>query len=189
MKVSNINNNPKQTRVIRYCGTIASSTKFSRNDLLQFIVAVTSGSTTAIELVDAIRLDLVKVWLLPNSDTGAGVFALEWTGDRTPNTIHTTAFAPAIGSCMTSVPPKDSLAHFWSCRSGSDNGEYLFILDPSNSTVEIILDLHVTYLLGNGSTDTSTLGSASSINGVAYLTQPVNTSGELTPVGVVSASL
>jgi len=163
--VTTINNKPKLTRVFRLKGTPTSGATFLRSDLLSLLIAVTSGSTAFISLIDAIKINSVRITWLPDDDADASECCLAWVGDRAPDTCLTTLVTNAIPAITNSRPPKDSLASFWSTQSG-DTSESLFSV-TCPLKVEAILDIQVVMVFGDNTTSTGVLSSAASFNGIA----------------------
>ncbi len=145
---------------------------------------MTNASTTAICLMEAMRLRKVVVVLLPSADTNSGAFAFTWSGEREPDTVETMFYTQGMPSRWTFTPPDGSLAGMWFTRQTSETQNSVFTLDPDNSTVKVVLDLHIEYVLGDGSTRTITLSAPATYTGVAMRVMPGSASDELFPVGV-----
>lgn len=179
-----INNTPIQVRCMRYQGSITSYTEFRVGDITTMLLGVTNSSSTAIVLMEAVRLQRLVVTLLPNSTTNAGTFALSWDGEREPHLTQTMFYTMGTPARWSFTPPEGSLATFWFNQDTSETTSTVFRLDPDNSTVEVILDIHFEYVLADGSTDTLTLGSAATFSGVAARVMPGGATDELYPVGL-----
>ncbi len=181
-----INNTPIQVRAMRYSGTILSTTEIKTIDLYSLLLAVTSGSTSAIRIIEAVKLIKVTCTLLPSSDTNSGTFTFTWFGDREPNLDYTMFYSQGVPSKWTFVPPDDSFAKLWINQDTTTST--LFTLDPDNSTVKLVLDLHFEYIIANGATTTATLTSAATFTGIAAPRMPT-ASDELTPVGLNAVNI
>jgi hypothetical protein len=179
--VNEIKNVPKITRVFRYCGTLSQPIQVTSTNLFQIQLGVINGNSTAITLIQSFKLDMVKMYLMPASDTDAGFGYFSWVGSRTPESVHTISFAPAVPAKFSFQPPKDSFPAMW-FNIDTDTGETLFEFDCSDATVEVILDIHMTICYGNGSTGTRSI-TAPSFSGVACY----EFSG-LVPLGLESVS-
>lgn len=184
--VTDINLKPSIARVLRYRFSTTSTKSITRADLLSSIVAVTNGSTTAVSLIDAIKVTGVRISLLPNDDGDATNLSFSWTGDRGPDLLHSLMCTNAVPRAAFYSPPPDSLAGFWSIHT-SDTSETLFSLTLDNAGCNVITDIHVTYVLGDNSTATQTLTGAATISGVVLLALPIG-DGSFNPVGLTSLS-
>lgn len=164
-----INNQPRQTRVIRY--KLATDASITRGDLLSALVAVTAASTTSVTLFESVRLDGLRLVVLPNNNGNLATCSLTWSGERSPDITETLVCTNAIPSHAMFRPPKNSLAGYWSEQSG-DTTEKLFDLTV-DADCEMLVDIHMTYVIGNGATSTVTLTGVPGITGIAALQLPV----------------
>ncbi len=183
-----IKNNPIQTRCMRYVGTITSSTEFRVADMTTILLAVTSGSTSAIKLFEAVLIRSVAITCLPAADTNAGTFAFTWVGEREPDTVETMFYSLGQPDRWVFKPPPGSLAGFWVTQDTSETTNSIFKLDPDNSTVKIILDLSFEYVMCDGASTTLTLSGAATFTGVAARVMPGSATDELVPVGINSVT-
>ncbi len=183
-----INNAPIQTRVLRYLGTITSSTDFRVTDMTKLLLAVTSGSTSAIRLFEAVKIQKIVITCLPSSDTNSGTFSFTWSGEREPDVVYTMFYAQGAPSRWSFIPPEDSLAGFWITQDTNETSNSIFTLDPDNSTVKLVLDLHFQYVVADGASATVTLTGAATFTGVAALVMPSAATDELVPVGINSVT-
>lgn len=175
---------------MRYIGTISSETDFRTTNFTAILVAVTSSSTTAICLFEAIRLRRIGITCLPSSDTNAGTFAFIWKGDREPHTTQTMIYSQGVPAKWNFYPPEGSLASFWFTQdtTGADDTS-VFTIDPDNSTVKIVLDLDFEYVLATGASETVTLTGAASLTGIAAVCMPSSATDELVPVDIFSVTI
>lgn len=177
-----IKTKPIQQRVMRYLSSTTSDVVVTRGDLLNWIVAVTASSTSAIPLSESVRLTRVVIVAMAESVAAPNSLCLEWDGDRSPSTCTNVMSANAIPARISQAPPKDSLARYW-CLRGSDTTEALFTIKNDDTAQSLIVDLHIEYVLGDGTIAAVTLGSASSFTGIAYLVMPNDSLG-LSPVAL-----
>ncbi len=187
-ELSPINNCPIQVRAMRYMGTITTTTDFRVADMTTILLAVTSGSTSAIKIIEAFKLKSVAITCLPSSDTNSGTFAFTWVGEREPHTTQTMFYSQGQPSKWTFYPPEFSFASFWITQDTSETTSSLFLLDPDNSVVKIVLDLNFEYVLCDGASSTITLSAAATFTGIAARVMPGAATDELVPVGIVSVT-
>jgi hypothetical protein len=188
--ITAIKQKPIQQRCIRYQNSTTDPVAVTRGDLLNWIVATsTSFNTKAIALVEAVRLVRVRIVGYAESGADPSFLSLEWNGDRSPSVLTTVAVAEALAGVISEGPPDSSLASVWSIR-GSDQTEVLFTIDVSAHTaIDLFMDLHIEYVLGDGSLEEFTLAVASTTTGVAYLTLPNDDDKGFIPVGLTAKSI
>jgi len=182
-RITPINNTPIQQRCLRYTGTITSSTAVTSDGLLGILVGVTNSSTAAFQLFQSFKLSRVGITCLPSSDSNSGTVAFSWvtdTDERLPATKEVIYYSQGVPSKMNFYPPENSLASYWL----DDSNAQLFSIDPSNSTVRLIVDVQFDYVLAEGAATTVTLGIASTFTGIGarYLDWASGGADELTPV-------
>jgi len=148
------------------------------------LLAVTSGSTTAIPLFTAVRIVRVGITCLPALDTNAGTFTFYWSGEREPHTAETMIYCNGEAMRRNFYPPEGSLAGFWLTQNTTETESSVFNLDPDNTTVKIVVDLEFEYVIADGTQSTRTLSVASAFSGIAAAKMPAAASDELTPVGL-----
>jgi hypothetical protein len=170
-------------------GTITSECDWRIGSFTQILLAVVSGSTTAIQIFEAVRLKRVGITCLPSSDTNSGTFGFQWIGDREPHTTHTMIYSQGVPAKWNFYPPEGSFASFWITQdtAGIDTIS-VFTLDPDNSTVKVVLDLEFEYVIADGGCQTVTISSAATFSGIAALTQPLNTD-EFVPVDLQTVTI
>jgi hypothetical protein len=182
MVVTAVNLKPGHTRVFRYSISTTNEVQITRGDLLNLLLSVTNGSTAATSLLDSVKLLGIRIAIMPHSDCDVYSTTLTWTGDRSPDQSYSMVVTNAIPYSGMYKPPDESLAGYWSNHT-SDQTEVLFSLDGTTSTAEMIVDLHVVVIYGDGTTDTQTLGSAASFTGIAAANLPLG-SNSMQPVGL-----
>jgi hypothetical protein len=90
-------------------------------------------------------------------------------------------------SVLVVRPPKDSLAGFWSTLD-ADQDEVLFRIDTY--THELVMDVHITYIIDDGGIVPVTLASASGFTGIAALRLPNDgDASDFVPQGLSSTFL
>jgi len=153
-------------------------------DFTTMLVATTASSSTAICLFEAVRLREIVVTCLPNSTSNAGAIGVSWWGEREPNTTETLFYTMGSPCRWHFVPPEGSLATFWFTQDTTETTNTVLRLDPSDSTVELILDIHFEYVIADGSSDTISLSPNATYTGVAARVMPGAATDELYPVGI-----
>lgn len=182
--LTTISNQPIQTRCIRYIGTIASSATFLYSSLFASMVSTISSSTDAHSLLESVRLRRVGVTCLPASATNAGSFSFVWKGDREPHTTDTAIYLPGVPFKKNYYPPEGSFASFWLNQDSTGGDDpIIFILDPDNTTVKVVLDMDFEYVVVSGPSMLISLASAASFSGIGYPALP-RSSLEFIPVGL-----
>ncbi len=183
--IPQISNLPKFTRCMRYEGEITSSVYFTFYQLFLMIGSTRTSSSNYVSIFQSIKLNRIGVTCLPASATNAGLLTFEWGGDGTPHTQEIMAYSQGVPARGNFYPPEYSRASWWVEDSdATSTGDVAFTIDPSDSTVKVLIDIDFTAILANGSsTVTHTLTTAATFDGIAYLVLPTVTD-ELTPVGV-----
>jgi len=160
---------PIQSRVIRFN---ASSTAQAVRplDLLKMLVMTTSGSTTAYEVMQAIRIRRISMyWVNSGGDFGNNnVFlSFQWSGATNASDIlitdRGTATEPA---CIKVVPPRDSIASMWFDANSPAFSNTLFTVTCPQNT---IIDIDFEYIFSNGVTSTVTLNANATTTGGAII--------------------
>lgn len=171
--LSSINNQPIQTRCIRYSGNPSSATVFDVKDLTSVLLAVTNTSTAAIPLFETVRLRRVKVTCLSDDGSNSGFLSFMWNGEREPNSKSTILYSPGYPTSQNFYPPEGSLAGFWVSQETTETDTSLFTIDTSDNTVMIVLDFEISYVIVNGASEAFTLSAAATFSGIAALAIPV----------------
>jgi len=160
-QISEIDNNPVMTRCIRYMGNPDTAITVRVLDLL-FFYAWASTTTTATTLVDSARLLRVGLTCLPASATDTGWLSFSWAGLNSPNIKETMLYLPGEPFKANFRPPEGTNADWW--WDGRTNtvlttASNLFEIQCSTSTVQIIMDLEVQFVLrsSDGNTETVTV--------------------------------
>jgi hypothetical protein len=111
------------------------------------LLAMAYSTSGLYRIIQAIRLRAVHIWTTPSSGNTSSVFT--WAGpDTRPTAMVSTSMGTSAVSYQKHVPPKRSLAAFWSV-SGSNESDQLFVSTLNNGDV---IQLDVTYQLQNAAT-------------------------------------
>ena len=136
---------PKFSRVFRYqASSDVSSVVIYRENLLSLLVA-TTGTTTGYSLIESIKLDRICMW--GSDDTTAALdlseMSLTWNATRGPANRITSMGTNAHPAHISSRPPKDTSAEWWSLSDSNENEKLFQVVMKKNS----IIDIHVTFVL------------------------------------------
>jgi hypothetical protein len=129
----------KHSRTLRFTTNAAVSQQITFQNLLDTILFVT-GTTTAIDLFNVVRVRRVKIWAMPvigQSTSVTIIFdgaAIGFVGDRE---VHEDASMGVEPAYLSVSPSKQSLASKFQA-SGSQNA--FFIEGPANSIIDVDLD-------------------------------------------------
>ncbi len=182
---SAIKQKPEFVRVFRFSASEAvSDIPITRQCLLRLIYDWNAVQTIGYFLFSGIKLDRVCIW--GNNDTNSfSTVSLEWQSRNGPSNLLTDTGTLSRPAHVSTAPPRNSLAGFWSqFRDGvTTNQEVLFYLScPQGS----IVDVHVTCVIANGNAGTE-------VDHVTTVTVPgsvgmfYNVLNSITPTGAVGA--
>ena len=146
---------PEHVRKFRFQSTQGNNFTITRECLLNLIGFVAPNPlTTTVQaftsIIGGIKLDRVQVWSstydVANPFTTVSVL---WNGANSPNKEVSDTGNSQRPAHVTSSPPKDTLAQFWSLQTNTTQNEVLFTLRVNDSD---IIDINVTYVLLDGPT-------------------------------------
>ena len=176
---------PVMTRTIRYetTGALDSSNPITGLCLLNAVLAGVSGSTTAINLYEGVRIRRIKIYAV---STGlVSDIQLNWRGVRGDDVRISSVGAYSRPASIDSRPPRNTLCGFWINNITTAN-EQLFSIDaPSNTLIDLTID----YVVGDGATRSCTIVDPG-LTGIGYAAlDNANTSGtvgneEIQPLGL-----
>jgi hypothetical protein len=165
--VSQIKNQPIQTRVVRYIGPVTAPIILTTVELNALFVSTTNASTGAFDVFEAVRLRSVGMTILPDSGSSTSFFSFTWEGDRDNHVKEVTASLPGVLTKKTYYPPDGSLASYWVTSTLSTQN--LFTLDMGDTATTVIVDLHVECVMTDGAGVARTLSSAATFTGIAAI--------------------
>lgn len=148
---------PLCSRVLRFVGAGTGMVDYpvTRRCLLNLVLSVVTGSTNAVCVYEAVRLNRVSMYWCPDPTEGFGSAAnelvLTWTGDRAPDTRISDRGTLTHPAVIKSRPPRNSLADKWS-NVGADLDEALFYFRMGTEIG--IIDVDLTLCIGDGTTKT-----------------------------------
>lgn len=135
---------PKQQRRFRYNVSANGSATVTRATLLNRMIFQETGSTQNNRCIKAIRLDRVTIYATGTAaSNGFRTINLLWSATQTEECAVGNAAFPAK---ISSVPPANSAASFWSI-TGTDETEQLFFI---SNLIGDTIDIDVTYVLADG---------------------------------------
>jgi len=144
---SQINVHPISSRVYRFgLNQDALNVTITRRCMLSlqaaYMPGTTIGVTTALTLIQAIRVKRISVWA---TATGVNInsFSVEWVDPHGPSTQKTASCTQMVAGHLTTVVPKDSFAKLWSqITNVASYNEPLFMLTLlPNSIVDVECDV------------------------------------------------
>lgn len=126
----------------RFRGSYAfTNVSITRSRLLN-LYSVATTTTNQFRLLTAVKIRRVSMWGQPVALGSANTrISIEWAGFNSPSTIHSDTASGVRASFISSNPPPDSSAAWWSI-SGSNEGEDLFKLTgPTGTVIDLDLEL------------------------------------------------
>ncbi len=146
-----IRSKPVHTRVFRFgAGALLTAQAVQTNDLLRLLsVGTPTGAVTMTCLIDNIKLDQVRIW--GAGSTTMSSVNLTWSPGPLGlgREVETVAYGTNVSlPHIDAVPPPGSTAAMW--ISTSTTNATLFTVTVAQNSV---VDLHVSYILSDASTD------------------------------------
>jgi hypothetical protein len=142
-------------------------TPVTRGNMLNMLIMNTGGSTTNYRILNAIRLKSISVWSAETTSGSVSTIDVEWLSNYGPSTVVSdTSVSLIMPAYITSSPPKDSLAQFWSL-SGINESESLYLL---SAPVGSVIDITYEAILFNGETPVAVTTTNAGVLGTVYET-------------------
>lgn len=177
-------------RKFRFESLVSSAntgTQITRGNLLNLLLVNLAGSTTNARLIAGIKVVRFEMWGLTNASStqNLGTISIEWLSQFGPSLeVSDTAIPSIRPPYISSTPPPQSAASFWSL-TGQNESEVLFQLSSSSGNiVDIVLDV----ILFDGESQVNVTTSASGNAGtlyMGYLSGPGNANGFM-PISYLS---
>ncbi len=171
------------------CSTAATTSSITRAQLLDLIV-LNAAANTNYRMIDAIKVNRIRIWGQPPGNAGAGVLApvaVQWLSENGPTKlISDSGIGSTLGARIDSRPPPMSLASFWSL-TGTGEAVTLFVISANAGDI-VDLDCSVRFqnqsLTAAGAEAVTTVAStaAGSVGVVYYLSLDLNTTAKFPPV-------
>ncbi len=178
-----IKSKPIFTRVMRYRVATAFTDKaIAINSLFYHMVWTTNASTTAYNVIEAVKLRRVQIFSVPTSNFGGNVneISFKWVNlGNFGNTItdRGTLTDPAK---IVAVPPPHS---FIDLAFNVNDTNFTTTFAQINAPVESLIDFHLEFTLLDGAGSSITLNSAATFTGLAFVSPSL---GTLIPDGIVN---
>jgi hypothetical protein len=136
------------TKKVRYAGSGNTPLNVTRGALLNaFCVSGTAGSKAVYRLINAVRIRSVEVWAIDSSEFMTSV-VVNWLGGQYGKTTEVSSSGNNMHPAhVYTRPPKLSSASFYSTTS-FDEAEYLFSVNGSLATGDLILDVEFEFTMG-----------------------------------------
>jgi hypothetical protein len=159
---------PIQVRKFRFQNIASGSTQFSitRQKLLSLFFCNTSG-TVNFSAMAGIKIRRIQVWGTGPTATSLNLspISLQWISENAPEVEISAAGNGNHPSYITSAPPEQSLAGYWSMFNSANLSQVIFQLNLINSE---IVDLEVEYTPANGAERIAVNTTASGTPGFYY---------------------
>jgi hypothetical protein len=132
----------------RYAATAAQNVNLNSVRLSAMVGAVATTSSTAALICDFVRIKKVEVRAPVASDGTSASVSLTWRAgpNQLPSEITDSTLSTARNAFVSTKPPKDSLASFWSSVVSAT--ALLDIECPTGSIIDVIIE----YQLCDGTT-------------------------------------
>ncbi len=150
----------------RYLAASANAgLSITRAFLLNHLVLNSASGTTNYRILSGFRLRSIEMW--QSSATSTTALSVEWTSSYGPSTvISDTPVGTAFAAHVSSSPPRDSQAAFWSL-TGSNESEVVMILSFDQQAV---IDITFEAIVQNGEAPVAVTTTASGTAGAVYMT-------------------
>jgi hypothetical protein len=165
---SQIASNIELSHRYRFTSTSGAATSIDSLSLLCASGTVATGVNMLYSFYKSVRIKQVAIYAPPAAQGGFATCSVEWVSNTGNNReISDTSNSVSVPSTITSSPPRNSLASFW---TSFDSTQILCILTaPIGSIIDVMLDL-ILYDdedSANGATYTST--ALATVGNVYYL--------------------
>ncbi len=149
----------------RYLAASSSTgTSITRAILLNHLVMNSASGTTNYRVFSGFRLKSVEMW---QSSTSTTPLSVEWTSSLGPSpVVSDTSVGTAFPAHVSTSPPKDSLAAFWSLTSSNESDVLLILTFDQQAVVDITFEA----IIQNGEVPVAVTTTASGTAGKVYMT-------------------
>ncbi len=156
-------------RSLRYIAAAAvTGVDITARCLLNLVLAGNTATSTAVNVYEAVKINMVSMYHVPSSTANFGAtteeLVLNWRGERSPDERISDRGTLSHPACIKSRPPRDSLAAFW-ITNQSNIDTVLFNLTMPQFA---IIDLSLSLTIGDGATRSVTLNGVSTVTGIIY---------------------
>ncbi len=165
-------------------GTSTSTLNLTRAMLLNHLVAAKT-TTTATRLLSGIRLGHIRIWYFPTGNAASeqyvpGTVSVEWTSTYGPSVIISDTTMSIEPASVTTSPPKNSLASFWSL-TGNNESDVICIISV---LARAVIDITYECVFQNGETPVGLSPTTVMTAGAVYMSylDGIAGSGNISPV-------
>jgi len=160
---------PMCGRTLRYYSNAAvTDVDITGRCLLNTVLGTNTATTLAVNIYEAVRINRVSMYYVPSSTgsfgSGTEELILNWRGERTPDTRYSDRGTLSHPACIKARPPKESLAQFWITNQSNIDTVLFNVTMPVNS----IIDISLSFVIGDGTTRSVTLNGVATFTGVMY---------------------
>ncbi len=152
--LSKIKTVPIITRCMRYQSQSNDTQYVFRNTDMLAMMAFTDSTTTGYSVISAVKIQRIKLQVLPDASDLSGTAVFTWLGQFAPNNEETVMFMNAVPASLTARPLEGSVASWW--LTDTTDTQDIFEINLSTA-VPFILDIQFEYCLPNDSSQTSAL--------------------------------
>lgn len=159
---------PFQNRKFRFSNSSGSPASYSitRGQLLNLYTWQNSGGTVLYSLLQSIRVKRVQIWGIPASNsTKFLAISVIWKSINAPDVEISKSGTQMTPSYITTHPPAESLAGFWTSFDTTSASEILFQLNLQGGEM---IDVEVEYVPASGQSPFNNSVSSRSQTGVSY---------------------
>jgi hypothetical protein len=161
-------------RTLRFQIQSTAVASITRAQLLNLMVMGSPSANTSYRMADAVKVRRVRIWGNPPGVSSALISptAIQWFSENGPTKIISdNGMGSTYGAKVSSRPPSESLAGFWSL-TGTNEATVLFDLFANTGDivdVELSFRLQNQFLVATGSEAVTTvITSTNPVPGVAY---------------------
>lgn len=177
-------------RTVRYVANAAGNILVSRANILNTLIVNTSNVATNYRLAESVRLVHIEHYSIATTSTGTAptTISMEWLSEYGPaRLVSDTSLGSATPSHYNSVPPRDSVASFWSVSGVNESTGLFFLAVNANDVIDVRFEI-VLQDFGTHGSPTSYTSTANGTIGTMYTTPLDGASGKVVPVGVLALS-
>jgi hypothetical protein len=170
------------SKIVRYSFESTASFTLTRATLLD-LLGMAISSTSIDRVAEAVKIKQLKVWGPPGVATGttsyaSNVVSLQWLSNLAKSETISESSMSIEPAFISSKPPRNSLAGFWSLSGENEDEEILTLIAPGSS----IVDLHLSFVMEKEFPISITTSATGLTPGQTYLLTVVSSGENLVPV-------
>jgi hypothetical protein len=163
------NTKPVTNRSMRYIANAGIANEdITARCLLNLVLASNTATTLAINVYEAVKINLISLYHVPSSTANFGAVTeeliLNWRGERSPDVRISDRGTLSHPACIKSRPPKESLSSFWITNQSNLDNVLFNLTMPQFAIIDIALSLTI----GDGTTRSVTLSAVGTDTGIVY---------------------